>query len=59
MNEEYESDDTDPEEDNSMDVILAFIAADTEDADEQPVTIRSGRTITRRSETDFSFFCEI
>ena len=55
MNEEYESD----EEDNSMDVILAFIAADTEDADEQPVTIRSGRTITRRSETDFSFFCEI
>ena len=53
MNEEYESDDTDPEEDDSMDVILAFIAADEEDADEQPVTIRSGRAITRRSEIDF------
>jgi len=55
MNEEYESDDTDPEEDDSNDVILAFIAADEEDADELPVTTRSGRAITRKSEIDFSF----
>ena len=56
MNEEYESDDTDPEEDDSNDVILAFIPADEEDADERPVTTRSGRAITRKSEIDFSFF---
>ena len=56
MNEEYESEDSDPEEDDFNDVILAFIAADEEDADERPVTTRSGRAITRRSEIDFSFF---
>ena len=49
MNEEYESDDTDPEEDGSNDVILAFIPADEEDADERPVTTRSGRAITKKN----------
>ena len=41
MNEEYERDDTDPEEHDSNDVILAFIAADEKDADERPVKTRS------------------
>ena len=48
--------DCDSEEDDSNDVILAFIAADEEDAAEQPVRTRSGRAITRRFEIDFSFF---
>lgn len=52
MKEEYESDDTDPEENDSHDVILPFIAADEEDADERPVTTRSGLAITRRSEIE-------
>ena len=57
INDEYESDAIDSEgEDDSNDVILAFIAADEEDSDERPVTTRSGRAITRRSEIDFSFF---
>ena len=54
MNEEYESEDSDSEDDDFNNVILAFIAAD-----ERPVTTRSGRAITRRSEIDFSFFWEI
>ena len=57
INDEYESDAIDSEgEDDSNDVILAFIAADEEDSDERPVTTRSGRAITRRSEIDYSFF---
>ena len=57
INDEYESDAIDSEgEDDSNDVILAFIAADEEDSDERPVTTRLGRAITRRSEIDFSFF---
>ena len=40
--------------DESSDVILAFI--DDEKEVERPVTTRSGRSITRRSEIDFSFF---
>ena len=40
--------------DESRDVILAFI--DDEEEVERPATTRSGRSITRRSEIDFSFF---
>ena len=61
--DEYESDvldsegeDHSEEEDESNDVILAFIAADEEVTDERRSTIRSGRAISRRSEIDFSFF---
>ena len=50
------------ERDESNDVILAFVDDDEEVAFiddeevERPATSRSGRTITRRSEIDFSFF---
>ena len=37
------------EEDDSSDVILAFINSDREDANERPNATRSGRAITRRS----------
>ena len=44
--------------DDSSDVIPALICdSDEEDASERPNATRSGRTITRRSEIDFSFFC--
>ena len=43
-------------EDDSSDVILAFINSDEEDADERPNATRSGRAITRRSEIDFLSF---
>ena len=56
INDEYESDVIDSEGEDDSNVILAFIAADEEDSDERPVTTRSGRAITRRSEIDFSFF---
>ena len=42
--------------DDSNDVVLAFIASDEEYADERPATTRSGRAVTRRAEIDFSFF---
>ena len=35
---------------------FAFNASDEECADERPATTRSGRAVTRRTETDFSFF---
>ena len=40
--------------DESRDFILAFI--DDEEEVERPATTRSGRSITRRSEIDFSLF---
>ena len=43
-------------EDDSNDVVLAFIASDEEYVDERPATTRSGRAVTRRAEIDFSFF---
>ena len=43
-------------EDDSGDVILAFIDSDEQDASDRPNATRSGRAITRRSEIDFSFF---
>ena len=43
-------------EDDSSDVILAFINSDEEDANERPNATCSGRAVTRRSEIDFSFF---
>ena len=43
-------------EDNSNDVVLAFIASDEEYVDQRPATTRSGRAITKRAEIDFSFF---
>ena len=43
-------------EDDSSDVILAFLYSDEEDANYKPNATRSGRAITRRSVTDFSFF---
>ena len=42
-------------EGDSSDVILAFINADEEDANDRPNATRSGRAISRRSEIDFSF----
>ena len=49
-NDEYKSDTIDSDREvYSNDIILAFIAADEEDTDERPVTIRSGRTITSLS----------
>ena len=54
-NDEYDSDAIDSGgEDDSSDVIVAFI--NFEDANERPNATRSRRTITRRSEIDFSFF---
>ena len=51
-----ESDENDNDSINSggEDVILAFI--DDEEEVERPATTRSGRSINRRSEIDFSFF---
>ena len=40
-------------EDDSNDVVLAFITSDEEYADERPATTRSGRAVTRRAEIDF------
>ena len=55
-NDEYDSDAIDSGgEDDSREVILAFINSDEEDANERPNATRSGRTITRISEIDFSF----
>ena len=53
--DDYKSDATDSEDD-SNDVVLAFIASDEEHVDERPATTRSGPVVTRRAETDFSFF---
>ena len=53
--DDYKSDAPDSEDD-SNDVVLAFIASDEEYADERPATTRSGRAVTRRAEIDFSFF---
>ena len=56
-NDEYDSDPIDSGvEDDSSDVILAFINLDEEDANNRPNATRSGQAITRRSEIDFSFF---
>ena len=56
-NDEYDSDAIDSGGDDSSDVIYALICdSDEEDASERPNATRSGRTITRRSEIDFSFF---
>ena len=47
-NDEYDSDAIDSGgEDDSSDVILAFINSDEEDANERPNATRSGRAITR------------
>ena len=55
--EEYGSVFIDPEEeDESNNAVPAFIAADEEDTDEQPLTTCLGPEITKRSEIDFSFF---
>ena len=43
-------------EDDSNDVVLAFIASDEEYADERLATTPSGRAVTRRAEIDLSFF---
>ena len=43
-------------EDESCDVILAFINSDEEDANDRPNATCSGRAIARRSEIDFSLF---
>ena len=53
--DDYKSDVPDSEDD-SNDVVLAFIASDEEYVDERPATTRSGRAATRRAEIDFSFF---
>ena len=53
--DEYKSDGPDSEDD-SNDVVLAFIASEEEYADERPATTRSGRAVTTRAEIDFSFF---
>ena len=56
-NDEYDTDAIDSGGDDSSDVILALICdSEEEDASERPNATRSGRTITRRSEIDFSFF---
>ena len=52
---EYKSEVPDSEDD-SNDVVLAFITSDKEYADERPATTRSGRAVTRRVEIDFSLF---
>ena len=43
-------------DDDSNDVVLAFIASDEEHVDERPATTRSGRAVTRGAEIDFSLF---
>ena len=53
--DDYKSDAPDFEDD-SNDVVLAFITSDEEYVDERPATTRSGRAVTRRAEIDFSFF---
>ena len=53
--DEYKSDAPDSEDD-SNDVVLAFIASDKEYTDEQPATTRSGRAVIERADIDFSFF---
>ena len=53
--DEYKSDVLDSEDD-SNDVVLAFITSDEEYADEQPATTRSGRAVTRKAEIDFRIF---
>ena len=56
-NDEYDSDAIDPGgEDDSSDVVLAFINSDEEDASYRPNATRSEQAITRGSEIDFSFF---
>ena len=56
-NDENDSDAIDSGgEDDSSDVILAFINSDEEDANERPNATRSGRAIAGRFEIDFSFF---
>jgi len=58
-NGEYESDAIDSGgEDDSSNVILAFINSDEQDANERPNATHSGQAITtcRRSKIDFSFF---
>ena len=53
--DDYKSDVPDSDDD-SNDVVLAFIASDEKYVDEWPATTRSGRAVTRRAEIDFSFF---
>ena len=56
-NDEYDSDAIDSGGDDSSDVILALICdSEEEDASERPNATRSGLTITRRSQIDFSYF---
>lgn len=43
------------EDDDSSDVILAFINSDEDDGDDRPNATRSVRIITRRSEIDLCF----
>ena len=55
-NDEYDRDTTNPgEDDDSSDVILAFINSDEDDVDDRPNATRSVRIITRRSEIDLCF----
>ena len=52
---EYDSHAIDPGgEDDSSDVVLAFINSNEEDANDRPNATRSERAITRRSEIEFS-----
>ena len=54
---EYEGDAIDPGgEDDSSDVVLAFVNSNEDDANDRPNATRSERAITRRSEIEFSFF---
>ena len=43
------------EDDDSSDVILAFINSDEDDVDDRPNATRSVRIITKRSEIDLCF----
>ena len=55
--DEYDSDAMDSGgEDDSSDVVLAFVNSDEEDANYRSNATRSEGAITRRSEIDFSFF---
>ena len=49
--DDYKSDAPDSEDD-SNDVVLAFIVSDEEYVDERSATTRSGRAVTRRAEID-------